>query len=111
VDKGAAKVKIELARKADIDMTEIWIDNAERYSVDHADKYSHFLVESLQELAKNLALSGPVDEFPSLRSFTMKRRARGHGHIAFFEIHDDTIMVVRVLHTAMDFVSHLGDGW
>ena len=48
-------MKLEFSEKADLDMKDIWRYNAERYSVEHADKYQSFL---LKETQSQVALDG-----------------------------------------------------
>ena len=104
-------MRVEYTRKAEVDIIEIWNDNAERYNVDQANKYIHFLFVFFFRFSVLLVLGSLVERFPCLRSLTVQRRAGGHGHTAFYELREDSIRIDRVLHTAMDHLSHLGDGW
>jgi plasmid stabilization system protein ParE len=100
-------LNLELTRAADADLTEIWIDNVDRYSIEHADKYHAFLLERMDRLTEYPALGRPAANFPNLRYLVIKRRASGHGHAAYYEVHPDVIRVVRVLHTAMNPPDHI----
>ena len=101
MDTGALLVKIELSGKADADLVEIWVYNAERYSIEHADKYKSFLLQELALLTQYPGWGKAVAGFPQISCWVMKRRASGHGHAAYYEAHPDVIYVVRILHTSM----------
>lgn len=100
-------MKLEFTEKADADLAEIWAGNAERYGLEHADKYRSFLIQEIQHLTQNPQWGKLVEDFPRLRCLVIKRRASGHGHRAYYESFDDTIRVVRVLHTAMNAPDHI----
>jgi len=102
-------MKLEFTDKAAVDFAEIWVHNAERYNVEHADKYRDFLLAEMDQLTEHPELGRVPDKFPALRYLVMKRRASGHGHVAYYEVFDDTIRIVRILHTAMYAPDHLGN--
>ena len=41
----------EFTDAADLDFDQIWLYNAERYDLDHADKYQEFLLRKVEALA------------------------------------------------------------
>jgi plasmid stabilization system protein ParE len=100
---------VEFTRRADIDLTEIWISNAEIYGVEHADKYREFLLNKLAQLGEYPEWGYHVEGFPQLRCFIMRRRPSGHGHAAYYDLRGNTIRIVRALHTAMNAVAHLSE--
>lgn len=108
MDRGSSRVKLELSDKAYADLLEIWVYNAEYYTIEHADKYWAFVFTELERVVDHPLLVGrPVENFPHLRCVIIKRRAGGHGHAAYYEIHPDAIRVVRILHTSMYAPDHL----
>ena len=52
MDSGARGMIIILSAKADLDLSEIWNYNAERYGVEHADKHKAFLMDGMTVLAE-----------------------------------------------------------
>ena len=107
MDQGAAEVNLEFTDKADADLGEIWVYNADRYSVEHADKYRAFLLVELETLREQPEWGKTVENFPNLRCLVMRWRAGGYGHAAYYEIHSDAVRIVRILHTAMDAPGHI----
>lgn len=101
-------MKLELTDKADLDLSEIWLYNAERYSVEHADKYQTFLIDEMKILKDRPEWGRPVHEYPNLRYLIIKWRSRGHGHAVYYEIRTDTVRVIRILHTAIHPPNYLG---
>jgi len=68
MDTGALLVKIALSDKADADLVEIWVYNAERYSVEHADKYKSFLLQELDLLTQYPDWGKAVEGFPQINA-------------------------------------------
>jgi len=101
---------VRLTHLADLDLNEIWIYNAKRYGVEHADKYQEFLTDEIEKLAAYPERGKVVTSHPYLRSILIQWRAGGHAHTAYYETSTDAIHIVRVLHTAMNAQDHLPRG-
>jgi len=100
-------VKLEFTSKAEIDLLEIWVYNADRYGIDHAEMYRTFLLTEMFALTKRPLAGKTVDDFPHLRYLIMRRRAGSHGHVAYYEVDEDVVRIMRVLHTSMDVSGRL----
>ena len=92
--------------RAQRDLTAIWDYNCDTYNPDHADKYANFLADRTAALATEFLNGKVVPSRPDFRSFLM-RKGRGHGHIAIYQIINDTVEVLHYFHTAQDWQSKL----
>jgi plasmid stabilization system protein ParE len=104
----ARNLTVSLAPAARLTLLEIWRWNAEKYSTDHADRYVDFLSRETQKLATNFFFGKGVPNQPRLSYALFRRRKRGHGHIAVYELVGDTILVLDFYHTAQDWQSRVG---
>lgn len=95
-------MRIALSVTARVELLEIWNYNAESHNIDHADDYEAFLIAGIASLATRPEAGMPIDGFPDRRALTMKRKPRGHGHVAIYRVGTDTIRILHVFHTAQD---------
>ena len=93
---------VEIQPLAEADLEKAWHDTFERWGPVQADAYVDQLFERMQLLAEQPHLGRACDE---LR--TGYRRILTGGHIVFYRIDGDVIVVVRVLHEKVDFNAHL----
>jgi len=100
---------VTVSPTATAELLDIWRWNADRYGQRHADDYVGFLRNSLQQLPVLHALGQPVTVRPEFRYVLMRRRTKGHGHLAVYRCDDKTIDVLHVFHTAQDWQSILAD--
>jgi len=89
------------------ELDDIWRWNAERYSVSHADAYLRFLEENIANLANNYATGKMVATRAKLHYIIIRRRAKGHGHLAVYSYNDKEVRILHVFHTAQDWQSKL----
>lgn len=90
-------------------LDEIWGWNARRYGAAHADKYSAFLLEKTNQLSTTYFLGKAVPTVPRLSYIVIRRRRKGHGHLAVYELVGDTIYVLQFYHTAQDWQTKLAE--
>lgn len=80
-------------------LDQIWLWNAEAHGRDHARTYVAFLVAEAGKLGGDSGvghhLGRPVPNLPHLRYVVIRRRARGHGHLAVFQQIRDAIVVLQ----------------
>ena len=88
------------AAKADIDG--IWIDTAQRWSVDQAETYVRQLARTFDTLASHPSM-GPA--CPEIRAGY--RKYPSGSHVVFYKLIEGGVDVVRILHERMDFRRHL----
>ena len=85
------------------DLSQIWLDTADRWGVDQADGYI---------AAINRRFAGIADfpsSYPEYRSGRGKfRKAASGEHLIFYIIAADRIEIVRVLHSRIDLDALLG---
>jgi len=103
------KLSVSLAPAAQATLHEIWKWNAERYGVEHADHYLAFLRLTAYRLADEDFAGKPVPTRANLHYLIIKRRRRGHGHVAIYRFTADVIEVLDFFHTAQDWQSKLVD--
>lgn len=106
---------VELSHKAGLDFDSIIRHTFEQFGHQQADRYRELIADSLQELSS----SGPAHPLATTRpelgsdilSLHIQRQGRKARHIVFFKEKPkrptQTIVVVRILHESMDFLSHL----
>jgi plasmid stabilization system protein ParE len=81
----------------------IWVWNAEHYSVDHAEKYIEFLLVQTEKLASDYLSGRAVPNRPDLQFIVIRRRRKGHGHVAVYEVVADVVHILQFFHTAQDW--------
>ncbi len=102
-------MNLRFSQAAKADMAEIWVYNADTYGITHANEYEAYLYSRIHTLQINPNSGRPALDRPGYRYLIMKKRARGHGHAAYYRVDGDTIWIVRILHTAMHAPDHLPD--
>lgn len=100
-------MKVQLTAKARRDVDSIWAWNASERSPNHADRYLEFLLSEIDGLREGGRHDSQVPDREGLFFRVIKRRTRGHGHIAVYRFRDDSIEVLHVFHTAMDWHGRL----
>ena len=94
---------VVLTADATDDLDEVWRYTARTYGSRPANEYLAFLRRVIDELATTHPHGLPVDTRPAYRYITIRRKPRGHGHIAVYEVDANTVSVTRVFHTAQDW--------
>lgn len=94
--------RLKFTELAEDDLVEIWCFIA-RDSHGAADRYVTLIHAHCQQLAESPRIGMLRPELaPELRSSPFK------SHVVFYELQDDGIEIIRVLHGAMDIPSILG---
>jgi plasmid stabilization system protein ParE len=107
MDPQKPTLKLVRAPTAIVELHEIWQWNAERYGIAHADDYLHYLKEAIEDLTAKYATGKTVPRRPDLHYVLMRRRAKGHGHIAVYSVNDAEVHLLHVFHTAQDWPTRL----
>ena len=105
----APSLAVFLAPSAKEEIANIWRYNAERYNYDHAEAYEAFLVSGIEALSVDYGRGRPVVGCAELRAATIKRRARGGGHMVIYEadLEAGTLNVLHIFHTKQDVEGRL----
>jgi plasmid stabilization system protein ParE len=85
----------------ELDAIDDW--NKKTYGSTRARRYVNFLERSISGLALLPYKGRAVDSRPDLRYFTIKRRNRGHGHIAVYTVDESSVLILHIFHTAQDW--------
>lgn len=84
-------------------LDQIWDWNAANYGPAHADQYVGFLRSAVDRLATEYAVGRPVPNRPALKYISIRRRRKGHGHVAVYRVTADAVHVLDFFHTAQDW--------
>jgi len=106
--RGPHKLTVQYTANSRRDLQEIWDWNAKVRGDRHAVGYIEFLRAETRKLASSANPGRLIESNPTLRYFTIKRRARGYGHIVVFWIDDEILHVLRYFHTSQDWERKLG---
>ena len=103
MDPEERTVKVVIYPAAEDELADIWEWNAKDRGIAHADRYIEFLKSSIFALDKTYLRGRPVDSLSNLRYIVVRRRQRGHGHLAVYTVDDSQVTVLHVFHTAQDW--------
>lgn len=105
----ARRLTLEYTAESIADLDEIWEWNAERFGVDHANRYIAFLKIQCGKLTTTETPGRPVPTRDRYRYSIIKRRSKGHGHVAVFELAGRVLRLLRYFHTSQDWQSKLAE--
>lgn len=109
---------LRLSIAAERDLTIIFADSEERFGAAAADRYRRLVSAALQDLRADADRAGVKRLESGARVYHLRhgRRRLPPGrtvtrprHLLAFRIVDDQIVILRVLHDAMDLPEHLRD--
>ena len=93
-----------LSPLAEGDLENIWVYSLQNWSLEQADKYQVDLVDAIQMLAEGDKKGRVTDEIrPGYLKYAVGR------HFVFYQITDDHLDVVRILHKQMDVSAYFRD--
>ena len=91
-----------LTPAAERDLESIWTYTVQRWGVEQASRYTDFLTEAFEELARSPETAPACDNIrPGYRRRSVER------HMIYFRMTDYGIAVVRILHDRMDAARHM----
>lgn len=88
-------------------LDEIWNWNLRQYGREHADGYIAFLLDETNKLSTAYSSGRAVPTLRSLSYIVIRRRRKGHGHLAVYELAGEVINVLNFYHTAQDWQGKL----
>jgi plasmid stabilization system protein ParE len=97
------KLTIEYTVESIADLDKVWDWNAEQYDEAHASRYIEFLKKKVGKLVATNYPGKPVPTHESYRYEILKRRSRGHGHLAVFQIVGSILRILRFYHSSQDW--------
>ena len=107
MDDGATPPRIVLFASQDLE--DIYAYTSHLWGTAQAEAYAQFLLSVVQDAADNPYHSRPVQELQGVRSIFAKWRKARHGHHLIFELREEGIYVLRVLHAARDWPALIGE--
>lgn len=93
---------IELTKKAERDLIDIFLFGTEHFGVAQAERYSAALLAKIEAAAANPSFGADYD---FVRSGL--RRYEATSHAIYYRKTEDGILVLRILHGCMDPARHL----
>jgi plasmid stabilization system protein ParE len=98
---------VRLSPDAEEDRLLAYLNTEHAWGTLQADNYDEFLQTVMQLLADNPAIAPFVPEEKNTRSYVARWKNARHGHRIFFEETPQGIVVLRILHTAMNWHDHM----
>ena|ERR1700681_3550578 len=93
-----------ISKKAILDLEEIWLHTADKWSIEQADRYYNLIFDEIAFICKSPRTGKPMDDIRK-----NYRAAKVKSHLIFFKVENDIVQVVRILHERMDIKSRLDD--
>ena len=94
--------KIKFAKQASFDIDDMYLYGLINFGETQADLYSDKIKKGLKTIQANPEIGRLVTTVnPAIRRFDFER------HVIFYDIKDDEILIVRIIHRSKDFVRHL----
>lgn len=96
---------IEFSEAAALDFAGIDNSTAQQWGDAHAERYITFLREIFASLAQEPKIGVPIDRRSGFLMFVAKynKRRGTHGHRIFYTEIESGILIIRILHTAMNW--------
>jgi plasmid stabilization system protein ParE len=91
------------------ELDSVWNWNERTYGRRHAAQYVDFLEQHIDALGEASETGRMLNQRTDLRYIQIRRKGRGHGHIAVYQINQDVIHILHIFHTAQDWQTKLAD--
>jgi len=95
-------LEIRLSEAARSDLIDIWSETFQKWGSDQADTYLDDIDRTLNGLIENPRMGSDCSDL----QMGARRLITGR-HVAFYEVTESAIFVIRVLHQSMDMPRHL----
>ncbi len=97
------RLAVKWTEAAAASLDTIWLWNADYHSAEHAESYISFLRAHIDRLETEFKRGRPVPTRPEFRFILIKRRQRGHGHVAVYRVVRDEVEILAIFHTSQDW--------
>lgn len=97
-------LEIRLSEAARTDLIDIWAETFRKWGSAQADAYLDDIDRALNGLTDNPLMGSDCSDL-----LQGARRLITGRHVAFYEVDERAILVIRVLHQSMDMPRHLRD--
>jgi toxin ParE1/3/4 len=95
---------IVISKSAVLDLEEIWLFTAEKWSIEQADRYYALLFDEIDYICNNVNSGKSMDEVRK-----GYRASKVKSHLIFYRVNKNVIEIIRILHERMDIESKLSD--
>jgi len=96
-------LEVVYSARARRQLNEIWDWNFAQYGEAHADGYIEFLQTGVDALAKHPNRGKPVESRPGVRYYVIRRKSKGHAHIAIYSADEKFLNVSHIFHSAQNW--------
>ena len=107
--KRGQSLPVVYAPAALADLDRIWDWNEQTYNRSHAARYVDFLERHIDALSELHPRGKVVETRPEFRYIIIRRKGKGHGHVAVYWFDENRVSVLHVFHTAQDWQTLLAD--
>ena len=97
-------LEIQLSKAAKTDLIDIWTETFRKWGSGQADTYLDDIDRALGGLIDNPRMGSDCSDL-----LMGTRRLIIGRHVAFYEVDENAILVIRILHQSMDMPRHLRD--
>ena len=97
-------IEIRLSEAARTDLIDIWTTTFETWAPNQADTHLDDIDRALNRLVENPLMGADCSDI-----FQGVRRLITGRHVTFYQVTDDIIFVIRILHQSMDVKRQLRD--
>src|SRR5690349_20958857 len=98
------KLPYVITTKAMIDLEQIWLYTAERWSIGQADRYYNLIFDEINFICRNSSAGKSMEHIRK-----GYRASKVKSHLIFYRVVNKTIQVIRILHEQMDIENRLSD--
>lgn len=92
----------EFSVLAEEDLNGIYVYTYKRFGPEQADSYNELLIRCVERIAETPAIGRTTENITA-----NYLRYNCQSHAIFYEVLDDGVLIIRVLHQRMDFKRHL----
>ena len=92
-----------ISKEAVLDLEEIWLYTAQKWSTSHADRYYNLIFDEISYLCKNINSGKPMEH-----TRAGYRASKVKSHLIFYRVNLNTVEIIRILHERIDVDTHLG---
>lgn len=100
---------ILISDDADRDRRTIYSYTMQQWGEAQAQRYSDFLKATMQELANSPDAAPFVQNLDQVRSYTATLPRARQGHRIFYQEVEGGILILRILHTAMNWLERINE--
>lgn len=107
MERPSSRLRVVYSAEARLELNGIFEFNLETRGEQWAIRYVSFLEKSIANLEVDYLSGIPILDQDDLRYLIMKRRTRGGGHLAVYQVAEAEVRILHIFHTKQDWRSLL----